>query len=94
MKNPTTNLLRFAIVTLFLFQLTPIKAQKVPLGNGSYTTQHPGADSAGRNGYPSGSPQLSKSAIGKPVPTNDWWSKLILERPCRQPIQLSHHNAY
>ena len=78
MKNPTTNLLRFAISALFLFQLNPVKAQKVPLGNGSYTTQYPGADSAGRNGYPSGSPQLSKSAIGKPVPTNDWWSKLIL----------------
>ena len=28
---------------------------------------------------PTGSPQLSKNAIGKPVPTNDWWSKLIKE---------------
>ena len=49
------------------------------VGSGSYTTVYPGADSAGRNGYPSGSPQLSKIASNKPVPTNDWWSKLSKE---------------
>ena len=49
------------------------------LGSGSYTTVYPGADSAGRNSYPSGSPQLSKIASSKPVPTNDWWSKLVKE---------------
>ena len=49
------------------------------VGSGSYTTVYPGADSAGRNGYPSGSPQLSKIASSKPVPTNDWWSKLVKE---------------
>ena len=49
------------------------------LGGGSYTTTFPGTDSAGRNGYPSGSPQISGIAANKPVPTNDWWSKLVKE---------------
>ena len=49
------------------------------VGSGSYSSIYPGTDSAGRNGFPSGSPQLSKNAINKPVPTNDWWSKLIKE---------------
>lgn len=55
------------------------QAQIVNVGNGSYTTSFPGVDEAGRNGFPSGSPQLSGNALGKPVPTNDWWSKLIKE---------------
>lgn len=54
-------------------------AQIVPVGEGSYTTAFPGTDEAGRNGFPSGSPQLSGIALSKPVPTNDWWSKLIKE---------------
>ena len=52
---------------------------QVNLGGGSYTTTFPGTDSAGRNGYPSGSPQISGIAANKPVPTNDWWSKLVKE---------------
>ena len=56
-----------------------MNSQTVSIGNGSYTTSFPGTDSAGRNGYPSGTPQLSGNAIGKPVPTNDWWSKLVKE---------------
>ena len=48
------------------------------IGSGSYTTAYPGANGP-FNGFPSGSPQLSKNAIGKPVPTNDWWSKLLKE---------------
>ncbi|NND35417.1 MAG: carbohydrate-binding protein, partial [Saprospiraceae bacterium] len=55
-----------------------ISAQ-VPVGSGSYTTSFPGTDSAGRNGFPSGTPQFSGTAVGKPVPTNDWWSKLVKE---------------
>lgn len=51
-----------------------ICAQSVPVGAGSYTTTFPGTDSAGRNAFPSGSPLLSGNAVGKPVPTNDWWS--------------------
>ena len=54
-------------------------AQIVNVGSGSYTNTFPGTDEAGRNGYPSGTPQLSGNALGKPVPTNDWWSKLIKE---------------
>ncbi|TLX70329.1 carbohydrate-binding protein [Labilibacter sediminis] len=54
-------------------------SQIIPVGSGSYTTQHPGVDEAGRNGFPSGSPQISGNAVGKPVPTNDWWSLLIKE---------------
>jgi endoglucanase Acf2 len=52
---------------------------QVSVGSGGYTTTFPGSDSAGRNGFPSGAPQLSGNAIGKPVPTNDWWSKLVKE---------------
>ncbi|MBE0637434.1 MAG: T9SS type A sorting domain-containing protein [Bacteroidales bacterium] len=48
--------------------------QFVQVGNGSYTTVFPGVDPAGRNTYPSGTPHLSGNAVGKPVPTNDWWS--------------------
>ena len=63
----------FILFSQFLF------SQTVSVGNGSYTNNFPGTDSAGRNGYPSGIPQLSGNAIGKPVPTNDWWSKLVKE---------------
>ena len=67
-------------VLLTLFQLFNYSnAQTVSVGNGSYTTQYPGVDQAGRNGYPSGAPQLSGDALGKPVPTNDWWSTVIKE---------------
>ena len=56
-----------------------VNAQFTTVGNGSYTTVFPGTDSAGRNSFPSGSPHLSGNAIGKPVPTNDWWSSLVKE---------------
>ncbi len=56
-----------------------ILAQIVSVGSGSYTTNFPGTDAASRNGFPSGNPQLSGVASGKPVPTNDWWSKLVKE---------------
>ena len=66
-----------SIFFCFLFG-TYLMAQTA-IGSGSYTTTYPGADSAGRNGFPTGSPQLSKTAVGKPIPTNDWWSKLVKE---------------
>jgi endoglucanase Acf2 len=69
---------RFLTSILFLFSISFL-AQTTQVGNGSYTNTFPGTDSAGRNGFPSGAPQLSGNAIGKPVPTNDWWSKLIKE---------------
>lgn len=52
-------------------------AQTVTVGSGSYTTQFPGTDQAGRNKVPTGSPGLSGIAAAKPVPTNDWWSNLM-----------------
>ena len=67
------------ITILFFIVSETMNSQTVSIGNGSYTTSFPGTDSAGRNGYPSGTPQLSGNAIGKPVPTNDWWSKLVKE---------------
>ncbi|WP_170309895.1 glycosyl hydrolase [Seonamhaeicola maritimus] len=69
------------LVKCFLFTLTILftiqSFAQVPVGNGSYTTSFPGTDAAARNGYPSGTPQLSGAAAGKPAPTNDWWSSLI-----------------
>jgi endoglucanase Acf2 len=56
-----------------------INAQTTNMGSGSYTNSFPGTDSAGRNGFPSGTPQVSGNAVGKPIPTNDWWSKLVKE---------------
>lgn len=49
----------------------------VPVGAGSYTTVFPGTDVAGRNQFPGGQPQLSGNALGRPVPTNDWWSLVV-----------------
>lgn len=54
-------------------------AQVTMVGSGSYTNTFPGVDEAGRNAFPSGTPQVSGNAIGKPIPTNDWWSKLVKE---------------
>jgi endoglucanase Acf2 len=67
---------------IFIFLITILSttfatAQFVSVGNGSYRTTFPGKDSAGRNNYPSGTPYLSGNAVGKPVPTSDWWSALV-----------------
>ncbi|TVZ55430.1 putative secreted protein (Por secretion system target) [Lutibacter sp. Hel_I_33_5] len=67
-----------SLLLIFLFSVS-IFSQTTQVGSGSYTNSFPGKDSAGRNDFPSGSPQLSGNALGKPVPTNDWWSKLIKE---------------
>lgn len=71
------TLLKSLLLMLLCSSLTLLS--QVPVGSGSYTTNFPGTDAAGRNGFPSGSPQLSGNALGKPVPTNDWWSKLVKE---------------
>ncbi len=67
--------------TLFLIALLIASfqgiSQVVQVGSGSYTKTFPGVDAAGRNEYPSGSPQISGNASGKPIPTSDWWSALI-----------------
>lgn len=67
-----------AILLIFIFSQQGY-AQFTPVGDGGYTTTFPGTDQAGRNGFPSGTPQISGNAIGKPVPTNDWWSALVKE---------------
>jgi len=54
-----------------------LAAAVVPMGSGSYTTTFPGTDAAGRNALPPGVPNLSGNAVGKPVPTNDWWSNFL-----------------
>lgn len=70
------NLTNFFRVFFYFFLFTT-HAQTISVGSGSYTNSFPGADSAGRNGYPAGSPQLSGVAQNMPVPTNDWWSLLL-----------------
>jgi len=65
------------IILLLNFLYVTVQAQIIAVGSGSYTTTFPGIDVAGRNAYPSGTPYLSGNALGKPVPTSDWWSALI-----------------
>ena len=64
------------MITL-LFSTIQGFSQIIPVGSGSYTNTFPGTDEMGRNAYPSGTPQVSGNALGKPVPTSDWWSALI-----------------
>lgn len=61
----------------FAVSLDSLSASPISVGNGSYATLFPGVDSAGRNGYPGGNPQVSEAALGRPVPTNDWWSAVL-----------------
>lgn len=67
----------FFILFSQLLVQTAVFAQFVSVGSGSYRTTFPGTDAAGRNAYPSGTPYLSGNALGKPVPTSDWWSALV-----------------
>lgn len=71
------RLLMILLITTQLSFEKVLNAQTTAVGAGSYTNTFPGTDEAGRNGFPSGTPQLTGKAIGKPVPTNDWWSLLI-----------------
>jgi endo-1,3(4)-beta-glucanase len=75
---PTTKIYTIYQILLLVFSIH-LYSQTTQVGNGSYTNTFPGTDAAGRNGFPSGTPQLSGNVVGKPVPTNDWWSKLIKE---------------
>ena len=79
MKTYLQILPTIVITLMCSFLSENIKSQVINVGNGSYTSSFPGTDSAGRNEYPSGTPQLSGNALNKPVPTNDWWSKLVKE---------------
>ena len=65
-------------ITLFFLVLSlGLQAQIIPIGSGSYTTQFPGVDQAGRNAFPSGQPFTTGKAANLPVPTNDWWSAQV-----------------
>ena len=74
MKNRILCLLTLSLLIVSVFSA---HAQFVSVGSGSYRTTFPGTDAAGRNAYPSGTPCLSGNAVGKPVPTSDWWSALV-----------------
>lgn len=65
------------ILGCFLLLGNLMVAQIVQAGQGSYTTNFPGTDAAGRNGYPSGTPYVVGPAASKPVPTNEWWSHKV-----------------
>jgi len=78
MKSNTSYFIKILIL-IFCFYSIESNSQITAVGSGGYTNSFPGTDSAGRNEYPSGTPQLSGNALNKPVPTNDWWSKLIKE---------------
>lgn len=65
------------VLSIALLSSLPLQAGVVNVGSGSYTTDHPGYDQAGRNKVPAGTPQLSGAAAGRPVPTNDWWSNVL-----------------
>jgi endo-1,3(4)-beta-glucanase len=66
---------RYLLVALLL--PVYLSAQIIPVGSGSYTTQLPPADAAGRNRLPNGTPRLSGVAATKPIPTSDWWTGLL-----------------
>ncbi len=69
---------KFILLAFFCFFIfSSSYAQFVTVGSGSYRTTFPGTDVAGRNAFPSGTPCLSGNAVGKPVPTSDWWSALV-----------------
>ena len=71
------SLSRTLIFSTLLLSACLLDSAIIPVEKGSYTTSFPGTDIAGRNGFPSGTPQLGGTAIGRPVPTNDWWSALL-----------------
>ncbi len=72
--------MKLKFLSLLFASLTTMGfSQTVEIGSASYTTRHPGYDTAGRNHIPSGTPQMIAEAALRPVPTNDWWSKLIKE---------------
>jgi len=68
----------YKLFFLFLF-LSLYSFSQVQVGSGAYTNFFPGVDVANRNGFPSGVPQVSGNATTKPIPTNDWWSRLVKE---------------
>ena len=59
--------IRIAFVLILLLQLcVNVNGQFVPVGSGGYTTEFPGVDEAGRNGYPAGTPNVTGAATINP----------------------------
>lgn len=67
-----------ALVSLLTLSGAASWGAVVNVGAGSYSDAFPGTDKAGRNGYIAAAPLLSGKALGKPVPTNDWWSNELV----------------
>lgn len=64
---------------LFFLVITNTNAQFIDVGSGSYTTQFPGVDQAGRNALPAGTPNVTGIAATKPVPSSDWWTPFLAQ---------------
>lgn len=79
MPNATHCFTALLISTLALACAQSSTGEAPPSSRGNYTTDFPGVDKAGRNAFPPGVPQTSGSAADTPVPTNDWWSSLIMK---------------
>ncbi len=71
----------FTVAWMLVFILggLAIEAQKIELVSGSYTTVFPGVDAANRNDFPRARPRISGAALGKPIPTNEWWSDFLVK---------------
>lgn len=67
-----------SLISLLIFSGTCSWSAVVNVGAGSYSDAFPGTDAAGRNGYINASPMISGKAVGRPVPTNDWWSNELV----------------
>ena len=70
------KLFGFVLSVLFFVGIQGF-SQIVSVGSGSYTTQLPPPDAAGRNFNPNGTPRVSGLAITKPRSSSDWWTGLL-----------------
>lgn len=71
---------QFIVLTLLITLsviTSEVYSQIVAVGSGSYTTQLPPPDAAGRNVNPTGTPRISGNAATKPIVTSDWWTGLL-----------------
>lgn len=78
MKKRNFSVLVSSLILLIIIVFPQrIFSQIITVGSGSYTTQLPPADAAGRNLNPSGTPRVTGKAATKPIETNDWWTGLL-----------------
>ncbi len=83
MNFDTVKILRASFACLLLaLAVDPVQAQQkpVPLGKGSYADTPPLSDGKLANEY-NKIPFIHPSQEGRPVPTNDWWTDLIMHGP-------------